>query len=543
MKKAFLITASVCLFMLSACGEQQKAYTYVEPHENVAFKIWNLLVEHPAVKPVIDEAINMDYYTQEESTDTVNKTELTYDYVIPRGFAEDDNYIAAKYWLKCFEMLDHSWMGVVIKDVHGYGLEESDCGRKLFAVHYDGTKLTDCDINQLFPKEFHRFQEYYSESYDNIFYFSNDAMYVANSGYWPVQYNWNGKGFEKDPESVYLTNSVQLAFGDFSYYAQGKYTTIAIGDECPSDRKVMDEEGHVLALLDTNDGIVEGYTLESSLCGVAQDINYDAELDVSRILSKPIALGYPIQHVLDYDKGYWMKDTVVSQGMKDGHYVITQQIAHDKRFKKRDIFIEYTAKDEHSAIDQIRVYSYPLTVILDNEVNESENLSADAKAIFNALQYNFKAPEFGDFDHFFCHAEEHNGFDADFTGEVKNIRFQTYDAGGKTLVVLAQYGEDKVFDNSDKLLKLQAWYYQNGQFTETTLNLPKPLPEDFEAYSLNDDNTINPEHYALSFYDRGIEYYAFSERNDGASTRDEDGIYVNPDFYTLHYLWNGKSFE
>lgn len=536
-KTSLLIITAICAFMLFSCERSPKAYSYVEPKENVAFKVWNLLVEHPEVKPVIDEAINMEYFTQEESTDTVNKTELTYDYVIPRGFAEDDNYIAAKYWLKCFEMLDHSWMGIVIKDVHGYGLEESDCGRKLFAVHYDGTKLTDCDINQLFPKEFHRLQEFYSESYDNFFYFSNDAMFVANFGYWPVKYNWNGKGFEKDPESVYLTNSVQLASGDFCYYPQGKYATIAIGSECPSDPKVMDEEGNVLALLDTKDGIVEGYTLESPLCGVAQDLNYDSELDVSRILSKPIALGYPIQNVLDYDKGYWMKDTVVSQGMKDGHYVITQQLAHDKLFKKRDIFIDYTAKDEHSAIDQIRVYSYPLTVILDNEVNESENLSADAKAIFNALQYDFKAPEFGDFDHFFCHADEHNGFDAYFKGDVRSVRFQTYPAGDKQLVIIAKYGED------EKLMDLHSWYYQNGSFKETIVDLPVPLPEEFEAYTLNDDTSIKLENYLLGFYDNGIEYYALSERNDGASTRDESGIYINPDFYTIRYVWNGKKFE
>ena len=54
---------------------------------------------------------------------------------------------------------------------------------------------------------------------------------------------------------------------------------------------------------------------------------------------------------------------------------------------------------------------------------------------------------------------------------------------------------------------------------------------------------INLENYLLSFNDKGIEYYAITERNDGASTKDEDGIYINPDFYTITYQWNGKKFE
>ena len=535
-KTTLLITAAVCAFMLFSC--EGKTYTYVEPEENIAYKIWNLLTEgHQEVKPVIDVAIDADYYTQEEATDTVSKTELEYDYFIPRGFAEEDNYLAANYRLKCFQKLDDSWIGIVIKNVHGYGPDESDCGRELFAVLYDGTQAKAIDINQLFPKSFIPLQEYYAESYDNCFYFSNDALFIASSAYWPIKYNWNGKRFEEDPESVLMNNSVQMAFGDFSYYDNGKYTSIAIGKEYAGSPEVKDTEGHVLALLDIKDGIVEGYTLESPFCGVAQDLDYDAELEVTMIKSKPIALGFPIENVLDYEKGYWMKDTVVSQGMKDGKYVITQQIAHDKLFKKRDVFIDYTAKDEHSNIEQIRVYSHPLTIVMEDEVNGSETLQPHVKEIFNALGYDFKAPEYGDFDHFLGHYDDKNGFDFYFNGEVKNVRFQTYDAGEKQLVILAKYGED------EKLMDLHSWFYQDGKFTETILDLPVPMPEEFEAYSLNSDYDIKPENYILSFYDRGIEYFALTERNDGAMTRDEDGIYINPDFYTATYMWDGKKFE
>ncbi|MBR4392278.1 MAG: hypothetical protein IKT08_09280 [Bacteroidales bacterium] len=538
MKKTLLIIASVCMFMLFSCGEKQKTYTYVEPKENIAYKIWSLLIqENQEVKPVVEAAIEFDYYTQEEATDTINKTELKYDYIIPQGFAEEDNSLAANYHLKCFQKLDGTWVGMVIKDVHGYGLDEADCGKKLFAVHYDGTKTTGLDINQLFPEWFGFIQDYYAESYDNCFYFSNESMFFTTSGYWPVKLNWNGNGFEKDPESVLMTNSVQMAFGDFIYYDKGRYTSIAIGEEYAGGTEVKNSEGHVLAHLDIKDGIVEGYTLESPTCGVAQDFDYDSELGVSKITSKPIALGYPIQNVLDYEKGYWMKDTVVSQGMKDGKYVITQQIAHDKLFKKRDVFIDYTAKDEHSNIEQIRVYSVPIAITMENEVNESETLQPLVKEIFNALGYDFRSPEFGDFDHFIACSDDKNGFDFYFNGEVKNVRFQTYDAGEKNLVILAKYGED------EKLMDINSWYYQDGVFKETIVDLPVPVPEEFEAYTRNDDYDIKPENYILSFNDKGIEYYAITERNDGASTKDEDGIYINPDFYTIKYQWNGNKFE
>ena len=539
MKKSLLIILSVCAFMLFSCGGKQKTYTYVEPEENIAFKIWNLLAEgHQEVKPVIDVAIDADYYTQEEATDTLSKTELVYDYIIPRGFAEDDNYLAANYRLKCFQKLDDTWIGVVIKDVHGYELDEADGGRELFAVHYDGAKLTDCDLNRLFPDCFKLMQEYFAESSDNCFYFSNEAMYFATSGYWPIQLNWNGNAFEKDPESVIMANSVQMATGEFCYYEKGKFQWIPIGEGFYGEgNNLLDENGNVLAHFEMNDGIVEGYTLESPLCGVAQDMDYDSDLLVSRIDSKPVALGFPIENVLDYDKGYWMKDTVVSQGMKDGKYVITQQLAHDKLFKKRDVFIDYTAKDEHSNIEQIRVYSQPLTIVMEDEVNESESLQPHVKEIFNALGYDFKSPEFGDFDHFLGHNDDKNGFDFYFNGKVKNVRFQTYDAGDKQLVVLAKY------DENEKLTDLHSWYYQNGSFNETVVNLPIPKPAEFEAYTRVNDFDIKPENYLLSFTDQGIEYFAITERNDGASTMDEDGIYINPDFYTIQYQWNGKTFK
>ena len=538
-KPLLLIIAPLCAFMLFSCGGKQKTYTYVEPTENIAFKIWNLLIqENQEVKSVVEAAIDFDYYTQEEATDTINRTELEYDYIIPQGFAEEDNLLAANYHLKCFQKLDDTWVGIVTKYVHGYGLEEADCGRKLFAVHYDGTKTTGLDINQLFPEWFGLIQDYYTEIYDNCFYFNNDAMTFSTTGYWPIKLNWNGNGFEKDPESVIMTNSVQMASGEFCYYEKGKFHWIHIGDSFYGEgNNLLDEKGNVLAHFEMNNGIVEGYTLESPTCGVVQDFDYDSDLKVSKITSKPIALGYPIQNVLDYDKGYWMKDTVVSQGMKDGKYVITQQIAHDKILKKRDIFIDFTAQDEHFNIEQIRVYSYPITITLEGEVNESETLQPHVKEIFNALGYDFKSPEFGDFDHFIGHHDDKNGFDFYFNGEVKNVRFQTYDAGDKQLVVIAKYGE------YEKLTDINSWYYQNGSFKETILDLPIPLPEEFEAYTRNNDYDIRLENYVLSFNDKGIEYYAITERNDGASTKDEDGIYINPDFYTITYQWNGKNFE
>ncbi|MBP5796946.1 MAG: hypothetical protein J6W26_01545 [Bacteroidales bacterium] len=539
MRKLLIILVSFCAFALYSCQEKQKTYTYVEPEENIAKKVWKLLTEgHPEVEPVILEAIDFDYYSQEECTESKSKTELYYDYFVPQGSEEEDSFLVAQYHLKCFQRLDGSWIGLVIKYVHGYGLNEKDCGRELFAVHYDGTKVAPYDLHQVLPQTFAFMEDYYTHSYDKCFYFSDDALFFSNAEYWPIELKWNGNNLEKSSESVILASAVQMAFGDFIYMDKGQYNTIQIGDPCnQKDGIFTDSQGNALAHFDVKDGLIEGYTLVSPLCGVVQSFDYDSDFGVSRITSKPIALGYPIQNVLDYNKGYNIKDTVVSQGMKDGRYFITQQIAHDKLYKKRDIFIDYTAKDEHSAIEEIRVYSYPLSLTLDNEVNESEELTPEVKTIFNALQYDFKAPEFGEFDRFLCLYNDHNGFNIDFKGEVRSVRFQTYPAGDQHLVIIAKYGED------EKLRDFSSWYYANDNFTEALLDLPIPAPVDFEAYSRNDDYDISQENYILTFNDAGIEYYALSERNDGASTKDENGIYINPDFYTIQYRWNGETFE
>lgn len=552
MKKKLLMIVTVCTMIMCACVEKQNTYTYKEPEENIAKQIWDLLtLEDPKVQPVIAVANDFDYYTQEECTISKSNTELKYDYVIPQGFAEDDNYLAALYELKCYQKLDNTWIALVLKNVHGYGLDEKDCGQDFYAVHYDGEKTTPCELETIAPEAYRFIQANvnsgYISLYDNLS-FENTAFRISNSTFWPIMYNWNGKVFNQDPESLMLQSTVDLYRGDFSYYESGNYYGFDIGqyrDYLLSMKgdNLIDSKGNVLAHLECNDGIVEGYTLESPSCGVAQQVDYISDKYIYIIKSKPIALGYPIQNVLDYQKGYWMKDTVVSQGMSDGKYVITQQLAHDKINGKRDVYIEYIAKDEHSNIEKIHVYSHPITLIFEEEVNDSKDLADHVKTIFNELNYDFKTPSFGAFWFFLSDSYSKNGFDAHFTGEVQSIRLQTYDAGDKTLVVLAQYGEDEVFVNSDKLLNLQAWYYENGQFTETALDLPKPLPEDFAAYSINDDTTIDPEHYTLSFDDQGIQYYAFSDRNDGAVMRDEDGIFINPDFYTIQYLWNGKQFE
>lgn len=549
MKKLHLITIAVVALLLCACGGKQQPYTYVEPEENIAAQIWNLLTqENTEVQPVIAAAIDIDYYTQEECIASKSNTELEYDYFIPQGFAEDDNFLAANYLLKCYQKRDNSWIALVLKDVHGYGIDEKDCGQELFSVHYDGEKTTPCELETVCT-DFTQFAKAnLKDPVTDKIIFENTAFTLSSSYFWPIRYNWNGKVFIQDPESTWLISSVDLYHGDFYFFDKGDRQGINIGEhhdaiDSMKGDDYTDSKGNVLAHFEFTDGIVEGYTLESPLCGVAQAVEHVTEYYIPMITSKPVALGYPIQNVLDYDRGYWMKDTVVSQGTTDGKYVITQQISHDKLFKKRDVFIEYTAKDEHSNIEKIHVYSYPILVLLEDEVNDSEDLAEPVKAIFNQLDYDFQSSEFGEFDFFVADSYNKNGFDARFNGEVKAIRFQTYDAGGKTLVVLAEYGGDEVVINSDKLLNLQAWYYENGQFTPTTLDLPKPSPEDFEAYTLNGDTTIDPEHYSLSFNDLGIEYYAFSDRNDGTAMRDEDGLYINPDSYTVQYPWNGKKFE
>ena len=334
----------------------ESGYCYVEPEENMAQLFWDCLkTQHPKVKPAFEAAQSLEQYgydTEEDVCELVSKTNLKYDYFIPRGSEEPDNMLVAQFELQCFQTFDDSWMGIVTENAFGYQLEEEDCHREVFAVEYKDGVLTDHDINTLFPESFQIASDYFLRGHFNCLLFANESVIFSNDDFWPIKYNWNGKTFEQDPESVILMNAIGRYSGTFLDWCivGGKPNGLDENNDVVSD-------GAVLAHFVVKDGIISEYTVKSPLCGFAQVEEYD---EGWHITSKPVAIGFPIKNVLDYEKDpTLLKDTTIVSDHRDGQYVITQQLCHSEDLGV-DIFIEFTANDEQSDIACIRVFSKPL---------------------------------------------------------------------------------------------------------------------------------------------------------------------------------------
>ena len=519
----------------SAKTEVAKVFHYVEPEENIAKIVWDCLkTQHPEEKPVYEAVKSLEEYgygDEEDITQFPSKTHMVYDFYIPRGSEEPDNMLVAGYELQCYQTLEDSWLGVLTKHAHGYELDEQYYGKEILAVEYKNGNLTDRDINTLFPESFKIASNYFLGDHFSCLDFHNESVVFITDEYWPIRFNWNGRNFEQDPESVIMENAIGRFNGDFCPHGCFGYS---FGDNNPRN---LDEhsnyvrDGETLAHFVIEDGKITEYTLESPVCGFAQVEVYH---DGWRIASKPIAIGFPIKNVLDYEKDPTMiKDTTIVTDYRDGKYVITQQLCHSVDFKC-DIFIEFTAKDEQSNIETIRVYRKEIVTVLHDKVRENNNLSAQTKQIFRTINFIEDDPELGAFESM---SGRGNGFVAYFQGNVKKIAFQVYDADkDKSLAVLAKFKSEK------EVIGIQCWFYEDYNLTPADITIPKPSSEEFAAVWLYGDTTIPEDGYEFSLTEEGIEYYTLSEINTGKCRYYED-MYIDPFFYKAQYWWNGEEFE
>lgn len=491
---------------------QPVAYKYVEPKDTIAKTIWNAIkTEEPEVAKNIALAVKLNHIPQSKAENYKSKTYLEYLYEIPNEDCHD-NPLYARYHIQCYQTLDSSWVAVIDELVHGEKLKGEKISR-FFTAHYKDGKITFPPNSDYFTKGISIAENYHNYVYDLCTQFENTGLSFTSQYCWPLQYQWNGKTF--DLTSKLITGNVDTYQGTFKYDFASKeeeYRTVKIGEKETLDpgNVIKDEDGNILAKFDVIDGKVEGYTVVSPSCGVVQNISYKTG---NRCIGhQPIALGFPIKNALDYEKYSRMKDTAITQGMQDGKYVITQHLAHDERGRdSRDIFIEYTAKDENSPIESIRVYTKKFNVALIDKVNEATKLSPKVKEIFKALHFDENAPEYGGLSH--ANIYDQNGFE--IITNNKQLRFQTYntDVEGKYLAVLA--------DNEyDRTHSIKFWYYENGQLTPADIQIPKPdYDKDDIRYDFIDGNSV----YCM--YHWGC---------------DEESEYDS--FETLSLLWNGKQF-
>ena len=563
MKKTFIL--SFAAMMLAACsGSQQQnnsnpaepqtenaaesssnnAYKFEEPQENIAEIFWNSLKANDKdVKRVIDEAVQFEFISQEEATEWgKSKTYMRYEYIIPRGSEEPDNYLGAKYQIQCYQKLDRQWIGIVEENVWGYGLaektdedDEDEFGsferKRVFIIDKDGKKL---DYKQFFPAEVQTIEgntylKFFTEEAPIVF--SPEKFTTANNRIWDMDYLWDGKSFTRSAQTPFLTNNIDN-WGRLHY---PKYPLMIPGDT--TSLTSIKDGGETIATFTVDNGKLMGYEIKSPKIGFAQTEDRD-DYDNYHITSKPIAIGQPISNVLDYKKGYDMKDTVITETEANGRYTITQQLRTDIS-NKIDIFIEFAAKDKNSAIESIRVYANKKTITLASEVEKSKEVTPIVKKLFATLAHPepdnltgkslYENGVIGYYDNSFC------------------TYFWVYECntGHKLVLEFITY--------NGKISKTYASIFDGTNSETIDLKIPIPKASDYPAWNKGyemfggkNDQTIKAADYTFDIeYNGKIIFSVPSDRNNGEANpgnMDNYGEFLNYHDYQVYYIWNGKEF-
>ena len=493
MKKILFIIPAFALLLASCGGSTQQnnsgagadstsadgentvsapAYHYVEPKDSIARIIWNKLKEEdPTIKRVIAAAVKLNTVPQSKAENFTSKTFLDYKFECHSESENDYDPLDAFYKMQCYQMLDSSWIAVIDQRVVGSKVDQSDCGCKIRVVKYKDGTLSYPDYKSYFPKQI-RTVELVNTIYRKGFLFDNLGLRFGMDACWPLQFTWNGSTFDCDSKEI--LNRINCYHYNINTY-DNKIENLLLGHKYTysPDKVFKSNDGTVLLKFDVTKGISQGekcdvlagYTVVDPSVGMVTEWAYDKEQELSYVSQEPIALGYPIKNVLNTKWSHEREsDSSLTKETKDGKLYLTykRSDSHDKR----DYYLEFVAKDENSNIEGIRVYSEPFAVDIKEELGKCKDKSDKLKEIFNALDYKFVAPEFGEFNYVNCYGDR-DGVDLNFWGKT-NAYFQIMDVGGKTLVALSR----DIFDDSGFSYKDSFWYYEDGKFTPTEFALP-----------------------------------------------------------------------
>ena len=541
MKKTLFIVTALAL-LLAACGgsgtdsshtvsttdstgsdgshtASAPAYHYTEPKDSIVRIIWNKVKEEdPAVKRVIAAAVKLNTVPQSKAENFTSKTQLDYRFECFTEWDNDYNPLVAYYQLQCYQMLDSSWIAVLDQRIDGSKVDSKDCGSKISVVKYKDGVLSFPDYKTFFPRQIRTVELVNSiTSARKRFLFDNLGIRFCGYECWPLQFTWNGSTFDCDSKEI--VNRINCYHYNIDTYDK-TIVNFLLGHKYTysPDKVFKSKDGTILLKLDVSAGISQGekcdvlagYTVVDSSVGMVTESDYDKDNDITFISQEPIALGYPIKNVLNTK---WSReresDSSLTKETKDGKLYLT----YKKQSDKRDYYLEFVAKDENSNIESIRVYSEPFAVDIKEELGKCKDKSNRLKEIFNALDYKFVAPEFGEFNYVNCYGGS-DGVALNFWGKT-NAYFQIMDVEGKTLVVLSR----ETFDDSKFSYKDSFWYYEDGKFTPTEFSLP---PTSYKGKLTDVRRTFegNSLMYEVGYPD------------------DEEGEY----FYE-HFFWDGEKFE
>ena len=449
------------------------AYHYTEPKDSIVRIIWNKVkTEDPEVKRVIAAAVKLNTISQSKAENFKSKTFLDYKFECHSESENDYDPLDAFYKMQCYQMLDSSWIAVIDQRVVGSKVDQNDCGCKIRVVKYKDGTLSYPDYKSYFPKQI-RTVELVNTIYRKGFLFDNLGLRFGMDACWPLQFTWNGSTFDCDSKEI--LNRINCYHYNINTY-DNKIENLLLGHEYTysPDKVFKSNDGTVLLKFDVTKGISQGekcdvlagYTVVDPSVGMVTEWAYDKEQELSYVSQEPIALGYPIKNVLNTKWSHEREsDSSLAKETKDGNLYLTYKTrdSHDKR----DYYLEFVAKDENSNIEGIRVYSEPFTVDIKEELNKCKDKSAKLKKIFNALDYKFAVPEFGEFNYVNCYGYG-NCVELNFWGDT-NACFLIMEQGDKTLVGLSRitWNESNGYSYKDSF-----WYYDDGKFTPTEFPLP-----------------------------------------------------------------------
>ena len=530
---------------------QVQEYQYVEPDENIAQIIWEeLVVEDPYIKEIINDAKKYQGYRDTKPEPQYpSKTSMVF-FHVGDEFDGDINEMAF-FQLQCYQKLDQSWIGVM----YVYCIDQSSeypILAGLTACSYKDGHVTDelPEIN--LPLDCPQSIMHYKNDYawrDCVVNFDIRGFELNPHKFWPIRYDWTGEKFVMNPNSVVLSND----------FRDGMLEPYDFSRNCNNGLNFYDfkvdnqygiyegETGQKVLQLTFTDSQLSDVDILSPKIGIAfaeEEVPHPI-VYCRRAASKPVALGQPIKNVLEGKKD---KDIYneITESTKDGLYTLTQHLKVDKTLHK-DIYAEYQAKDENSAIESFRVYTLPLVVTLESELAENTRISDETKELWRMVNSNNEVTSTipGNFKNFWNTSE--NSFAAIFRADYDNggyaewkmqfVMFKANDGRQLAYIQTTDYSSYKA-EPYTITPEWMEYIYDDGFLQKVDPQLPQPDPSEFPAYRLGDLSTTM-EGGEIILRDDGFFYYAHSDAysNFGCQAPDCGNIY-----YEVIYLWDGENF-
>lgn len=478
----------------------QQQFQYVEPEEDIAGKVFRIVATKEFDHEIYDAIKNCGNDPATCAADYSN-THSSYD--IDNYYSQIDNYQHNDHVsVKCYQYKQSGWIGIVCKRLSSWAEHDMNDIADMYTVLYNDGKVTRIDSTTIFPSEMLALMPIFKrneQSREVEWNFFNNTYIESKYSYlWNVRFNWDGEKFVTDPETPFVANLDPGQTGNFEITGVVdkpiKLRNIDPKKDLAPDGTLKSSDGSPLVQFNIEDDKITGYKILSKKLGLAR--YYD------QLSGKPIALGYPIKNVFANNK-----DTSLTKTMKDGKLIVTMHVYHNQ-YGMHDVFYEYTAKDENSPIDGIRVYEKKFTTSIAKELdNKYKDIKDEVKEILLALNVPDKVSDAGIFKRLYGHDQHF-----DLTFEKYSYRFQIYPAneGGKYVLLI----RDESFSGC-KIETAQWWHYKDNQFTPIQIQIPKPDTD---------------EYCALEVKDYGLEYRV----GDG----DE---YSACDHYE-YYDWDGEQF-